>query len=257
MDLLQLLLLVSDLLQRYPQDDIIKHIVWLREIGTRGPWIGDYEKRMGRTPSQVTIIYDMQGMSSRHLKSGVIPLFKSIVQINQRRYCGLAKRIILLRAPSIFNFIWGMAKHFFPPEGQKLMVFTGPSNYMQVLDKYVDREVLPPCICKEGKGSAIDCMPQNFEGGSWPPNAEASIPDEAWITDLVNTPTTMRRLEKERLRRLEPTLPEQMHPSVRPVCLSDYKNVQVLHVPQAKWQDEYETVLVQQVNPALSVASQF
>ena len=100
------------LVQRFHQDDVVKHVVWLREIGTRGDWIQDYERTTGRTPSQVTIIYDMQGMSSRHLKAGVIPLFKDIVAMNQTRYCGLAKRIILLRAPSIFQFIWNIAKHF-------------------------------------------------------------------------------------------------------------------------------------------------
>ena len=49
------------------------------------------------------------------------------------------------------------------------MVFTTASNYLQELDKYVDRTVLPPCICPEGKGKAMDGMPQNFEGGLIPP----------------------------------------------------------------------------------------
>ncbi|CAB9501461.1 SEC14-like protein 4 [Seminavis robusta] len=235
-------------LQRYSRDDIVRHIIWLREIGTRGHWIQDFEKKTGRTPSQVTIIYDMQGMSSRHLKAGVIPMFQAIVKVNQQRYCGLAKRIIVLRAPPIFNFIWNMAKHFFPPEGQKLMVFTGPSNYLKVLDKFVDRKVLPPCICKEGRGTAMDCMPQNFEGGNLPPNAEASIPDEPWITELMNTAKTMKRREQERQRRLAPPPPKVKEVSAEtlfpPVCLSHYLNVQVLNIPQAQWQDEYETVLV-------------
>ena len=123
------------------------------------------------------------------------------------------------------------------------MVFTGPSDYLQVLDKYVDREVLPPCIYKEGKGSAIDCMPQNFEGGILPPNAEASIPDEPWITDLVNTAETMRRREQERLRSIAPEQPKPTNPSVIPLCLSDVQNVQVINVQNAQCQDAYEAVL--------------
>jgi len=118
-------------------------------------------------------------------------------------YCGLAKRIILLRAPSIFQMIWNIAKHFFPPEGQKLMVFTGPNNYQQVLDKYIDREVLPPCICpKEGKGKALDCMPRNYEGGIIPTKGgvEAEIPNEPWIEEFMNYPEYMakRRQAKDK-----------------------------------------------------------
>lgn len=39
-------------LQRYSREDIVKHVCWLREIGTRGPWIQDYQRTMGRPPSQ-------------------------------------------------------------------------------------------------------------------------------------------------------------------------------------------------------------
>ena len=234
-------------LQRYSRDDIVKHVCWLREIATRNPiWLSDYQRRTGRQPTQVTIIYDLKGMNSSCLKGGVIPMFRDIVKINQQRYCGLAKRIILLRAPSVFNFLWSVAKHFFPPEGVKLMVFTGPSNYLSVLDKYIDRDVLPPCICKEGRGSAIDCMPQNFEGGILPLNAEATIPDEPWINNLMNTAKTMRqhqRANRESYREsAKDSATQAASANMPPVCLSDFKNVQVLTQPQ--WQEEFETVLV-------------
>lgn len=98
--------------QHFSLEEIIQHVVWLREIGTRGDWLQDFEAKTGRTPTQVTIIYDMQGMSSRHMKGSVMTMFKEIVAMNQTRYCGLAKRIMLLRAPSIFQFIWNIAKHF-------------------------------------------------------------------------------------------------------------------------------------------------
>ena len=98
--------------QRHSMEEIMTHVVWLREIGTRGDWLRTYETQTGRTPTQVTIIYDMQGMSSRHMKGSVMTMFKEIVAMNQTKYCGLAKRIILLRAPSIFQFIWNIAKHF-------------------------------------------------------------------------------------------------------------------------------------------------
>ena len=238
-------------LQRYSREDIVKHIIWLREIATT-EYVKEFQREKGQPPKQVTIIYDLKGLNSSYLKAGVIPMFRDIVKINQQRYCGLAKRIILLRAPSVFSFLWSIARNFFPPEGQKLMIMTGPSNYLQVLDKYIDRKVLPPCICKEGKGSAIDCMPQNFEGGTIPPHAEASIPDEPWITNLMNTAKTMRKKDKDREQEQNRASDSKIATGMvqkgvpaRPICLSDYKNVQVLQVAQPQWQqDAFETVLV-------------
>lgn len=235
-------------LQRYSREDIVKHVIWLREIATT-VYPEDYERAQGKPPKQVTIIYDLHGLDSSCLKHGVIPMFKAIVQVNQQRYCGLAKRIILLRAPSVFNFLWNIAKHFFPPEAVKLMVFTGPNNYMKVLDRYIDREVLPSCICKEGRGGAIEYMPQNFEGGKIPPHAEASIPDVPWIANLLNTPKIARKREEEIESRRNLAQAQKRHSmelhTAPPVCLSEIMNVKVFHVPQPRWDEEFETVLVQ------------
>jgi hypothetical protein len=226
-------------LQRFGIDAIMQHIVWLRELATRGDWLRDYERTQGRAPAQVTIIFDMHGMSSRHLKSGVIPMFKEIVKINQERYCGMAKRIILLRAPSVFGMVWNIAKHFFPPQGRKLMVFTGPNDYLTVLDKYVDREVLPPCICKEGKGSAVDCMPQNFTGGVVPLSLDKSITEEPWVTRML-APVSPKSKETTNESPAVAPLPPKS-----PICLADYNDVRILAGPTSpQWNDEFETVLV-------------
>ena len=48
------------------------------------------------------------------------------------------------------------------------MVFSGPNNHLEVLDKYVDRKVLPPCICSGGNGKVARDMPERLEGGLIP-----------------------------------------------------------------------------------------
>jgi len=134
------------------------------------------------------------------------------------------------------------------------MIFTGTSNYQEILDKYIDREVLPPCICKDGKGGAIDCMPQNYGGGHIRGNnVEKTIPDEQWIQDLMNggaCPKGHRFGCKENTK-TKPFPPQkqpenQIPPRLPPVCLSEYRNVKIMNMPQAQWQDEFETVLVNQ-----------
>jgi CRAL/TRIO domain len=156
------------LLTRYGKEKLMKHIIWTRESVSRGRWIEDYERTMGRPPTRMTIIYDLKGLGSRHMKAGVLPFFTQSLAITQQRYNGLAKRFIILRAPPIFNFMWGVCKHAFPKGAVKKMVLTGPHNYMEVLDKYVDRNLLPPCIYPEGKGEVAIGMPARLEGGLIP-----------------------------------------------------------------------------------------
>lgn len=85
--------------------------------------------------------------------------------------------MIIIRAPSVFNLAWGLCKHCFPKGAVKKMVFSGPHNYLQVLDKYIDREVLPPCIAPGGQGKVAVDMPTRLDGGI--------IPDDLCIDEEV------------------------------------------------------------------------
>lgn len=168
------------LLTKYGQERMMKHICWSRELAFRGRWINDYEKDLGRPPTRLTIVYDLQGLSSRHMKAGVFPFLNECMMLTQRRYNGLAKRMIIIRAPSIFNIAWSLVKHVFPKNAVKKMVFSGPHNYLEVLDKYIDREVLPSCIVPGGQGRVAIDMPTRLDGGIIPDHLcleEEVVPD--------------------------------------------------------------------------------
>ena len=79
------------LLSRYGREKLMKHIIWSRELASRGRWIEEYEQKMGRPPTRLTIVYDLQGLSSRHMKPGVLPFLAESMRITQQRYNGLAK----------------------------------------------------------------------------------------------------------------------------------------------------------------------
>jgi CRAL/TRIO domain len=76
--------------------------------------------------------------------------------------------MIVIRAPSLFNVVWGVCKYVFPKNALKKMVFSGPRNYLEVLDGFVDRNVLPPCIVPDGRGLVAVDMPSNLDGGIIP-----------------------------------------------------------------------------------------
>jgi hypothetical protein len=79
------------LLSRFGRERILKHIIWSRELAFRGRWIEEYEREMRKPPTRLTIIYDLQGMNSRHLKPGVLPLLNEAMKLTQLRYNGIAK----------------------------------------------------------------------------------------------------------------------------------------------------------------------
>jgi hypothetical protein len=91
------------------------------------------------------------------------------MRFDQDNYCETGKRLIILRAPFIFRAVWALVKHFFDEGVVAKMIFTGPSDYLSVLESYVDPAVLPPEIFPErGQGQVATGMMYNFQGGKVP-----------------------------------------------------------------------------------------
>jgi CRAL/TRIO domain len=84
--------------------------------------------------------------------------------------------MIIIRAPSIFRYVWAIVKNFFDPWAVAKMTFTGPEDAEEKLSRFMDLKVLPPCISpKHGKGKAAEGMPQRWEGGI-PPSMDYTEP---------------------------------------------------------------------------------
>jgi len=100
-------------------------------------------------------------------------------------YPGYTKRVIIIRAPSVFTIAWSICKHFYTPHFKKIFTFANNGNYLDVVDEFIDREVLPPIINPEtGKGTP---MPGYFEqvhmeGGKIPQNYYYDHGDRAWAS---------------------------------------------------------------------------
>lgn len=154
-------------LERFGEDEMVRHAIWIRELISRGEWIKEYEVKQGRPVKRITIIEDLEGLSLIPSR-GILKLYGKIMHLDQQNYCETAKRLIILRAPLLFRAVWTVVKHFFDPGVVEKMVFTSSSDYQKVLDKYIDRDVLPPCICAEGKGKVAKGLYDNLEGGKLP-----------------------------------------------------------------------------------------
>jgi CRAL/TRIO domain len=82
---------VTLLLKKHGRDELIRFAMWTRELHTRGAWIEAYEKQQGRRIKGITVVYDLQGMSSKHLNPKVLDLFGEIMKFSQANYPGPIK----------------------------------------------------------------------------------------------------------------------------------------------------------------------
>lgn len=154
-------------------------------------WQRDYyEPLMGRRMTQFTVIMDMEGLNPRHLRGGLLGLLKRMARISQDMYAGFGKRVIILRAPSIFQWGWNkVVKHFFDEHIRNIIVFSSADDYLDVLDQYVDLKVLPECLAPgHGTGQAMPGYFQkiHLEGGMVP-KQEDYVP--AIVEDLQMSPS--------------------------------------------------------------------
>lgn len=177
------------LYQRFGKQGILDYMTWMRESAARGPFMEAYERQHGRRFTQVSVIVDLAGLGTRHMKPGLLPLFRSIMEVSQTHYCGMAKRIFVIKAPRIFKLVWSLTHHFLNDQMKDLLVFCSESEYEEVLSEYMDINNLPPCIYENGRGEGGVGMPKELDLGLCPPPSPHDQ-DLATVEDIQGYATT-------------------------------------------------------------------
>jgi CRAL/TRIO domain len=91
-----------DLLKLFGRDEVLKCAIWGRELYSRGVWLDAFEQRQGRPIKAVTVVYDLKGLSSKHLDPVALSIFRDVVKLAKENYPTKVKRVIIIRAPPIF-----------------------------------------------------------------------------------------------------------------------------------------------------------
>lgn len=126
-------------------------------------WQRDYyEPLTQRRLTRFIAIMDMQGLIARNIRGGLLGLLQRMARISQDHYAGMAKRVLILRAPAIFEGGWNtVVKLFLDDTIQKLILVTTADDYLDVMEHYIDLTVLPECLAPgHGQGKV---MPGYFE----------------------------------------------------------------------------------------------
>ncbi|CAB9507739.1 SEC14-like protein 5 [Seminavis robusta] len=124
-----------------------------------------YEPMTGKRFAQFTVIVDLHGLSVRQFHPALFGLLKKSSYIGQYYYPGLAKRIVVVRAPKVFRMAWGIAKHFYDEQSLRLLKFVTNDDYLEALQEFVDLEVLPPVMNGKGKQMPGYMEKVKLEGG--------------------------------------------------------------------------------------------
>jgi CRAL/TRIO domain len=144
------------LLRRYGRDEMLKQAVWIREIQSRGKWHHDYEYQHGHPVKHFTVVLDMQGLKARNIGPALISVGQQVSRIVQDYYPSYAKRIIVIRAPAIFQMAYNAVKPYLDDSMRKKITIASGKNHCQILDQYMDLQVLPNVICEEGRGQVVE-----------------------------------------------------------------------------------------------------
>ena len=163
----------SGLLQRYGREEMIKQAIWLREVQSRGTWHKDYESAQKRPVTQFTVIMDMKDLKARNISPSLLAVGHQVSKIVQSYYPGYTKRIIVIRAPPIFQIAFNALKPFIDEDMKDRIVIAGGENYCKVLEQYTDLRVLPREVCDMGQGAAVpDFQNVVWQGGKIPSHEE-------------------------------------------------------------------------------------
>lgn len=83
------------LLDKYGLDTLVHHAVWIREAGSQGAWVDEWKKRKGRRLRQITVIYDVEGLSRKLLmhRNG-IHAYAQLLRLDQDYYPESFKRYV-------------------------------------------------------------------------------------------------------------------------------------------------------------------
>merc|ERR1712048_1209295 len=98
----------TGLLKKYGKETLVKQVIWMRE---QEEWLKDYnDKEYVKT---MTIIIDLKGLNlQQHCNPDVLKVYNEIVELDSMYYPGFDERIVLIRAPGIFHFVWNIVKNF-------------------------------------------------------------------------------------------------------------------------------------------------
>ncbi|CAB9526937.1 SEC14-like protein 5 [Seminavis robusta] len=161
------------LIQRFGRDEVIRSLFWGIEFAIRGPWQLDFYQKYHQRPGRVTAVLDLKGLNRRHYHPSLILLAQKLMDPLEENYPHVIKKILVVNAPAIFDFVWGLVKHLVAPHLRLLMEVAKESETQDLLSRYIDLEVLPDYLVPGiGQGKPVRGLNPDWVSELLPPQSD-------------------------------------------------------------------------------------
>ncbi|XP_077016681.1 SEC14-like protein 4 isoform X6 [Tamandua tetradactyla] len=99
-------------------------------------------EKLGRKIETVLIVFDMEGLSLKHLWKPAVEVYQQFFAILEANYPETLKSLIVVRAPKLFPVAFNLVKSFMSEETRRKFVILG-GNWKQELSKFISPDQLP------------------------------------------------------------------------------------------------------------------
>ncbi|XP_029423210.1 SEC14-like protein 4 isoform X2 [Nannospalax galili] len=99
-------------------------------------------QKLGRKIERMLMVFDMEGLSLRHLWKPAVEVYQQFFAILEANYPETVKNLIVIRAPKLFPVAFNLVKSFMGEATQKKIVILG-DNWKQELLKFMNPDQLP------------------------------------------------------------------------------------------------------------------
>ncbi|XP_055261004.1 SEC14-like protein 4 isoform X1 [Moschus berezovskii] len=98
--------------------------------------------KLGRRVDTAVMVFDMEGLSLRHLWKPAVEVYQQFFAILEANYPETMKNLIVVRAPKLFPVAFNLVKSFMGEETRRKVVIMG-GNWKQELLKFISPDQLP------------------------------------------------------------------------------------------------------------------
>ncbi|XP_077806180.1 SEC14-like protein 4 isoform X6 [Macaca mulatta] len=102
----------------------------------------DMLRRLGRKIEMALMVFDMEGLSLKHLWKPAVEVYQQFFGILEANYPETLKNLIIIRAPKLFPVAFNLVKSFMSEETRRKIVILG-DNWKQELTKFISPDQLP------------------------------------------------------------------------------------------------------------------
>ncbi|XP_012513465.1 PREDICTED: SEC14-like protein 4 [Propithecus coquereli] len=99
-------------------------------------------EKLGRKIEMVLMVFDMEGLSLKHLWKPAVEVYQQFFAILEANYPEMLKNLIIVRASKLFPVAFNLVKSFMSEETRRKIVILG-DNWKQELTKFISPDQLP------------------------------------------------------------------------------------------------------------------